>query len=55
MTSLAQLIVERLRAAGRPDRVFVDGEWIGREHGIEGLEEYLETKASLGFNAQEQK
>jgi aldehyde dehydrogenase (NAD+) len=27
----------------------------GREYGIEGLEEYLETKAILGFNAQEQK
>jgi aldehyde dehydrogenase (NAD+) len=26
----------------------------GREYGIEGLEEYLETKAILGFNAQEQ-
>jgi len=27
----------------------------GREYGIEGLEEYLETKAILGFDAQEQK
>ena len=27
----------------------------GREYGIEGLEEYLETKAILGFNAQEKK
>lgn len=26
----------------------------GREYGIEGLEEYLETKAILGFNTQEQ-
>jgi len=26
----------------------------GREYGIEGLEEYLETKAILGFNVQEQ-
>jgi aldehyde dehydrogenase (NAD+) len=26
----------------------------GREYGMEGLEEYLETKAILGFNAQEQ-
>ena len=27
----------------------------GREYGIEGLEEYLETKAILGFNTQEKK